>query len=174
MNRNRWLAGLVLGTALAAPAMAHVTLAEDTVVAGRYAKLAFRVGHGCDGLPSRRVEIHMPDGFWVAKPQPKPGWVLAIRTRPVTTAATVHGKPVTEVVAQVTWEGGSLPDDQFDEFALMVRAPDEPGDRPIRVRQVCDKGEHDWREVADSPGARPRSPAPVLKVVPAPAGEHKH
>ena len=167
----------VAASLVAASAAAHVTVEPASVVAGRYAKLSFRVGHGCDGRPTQRVEIHMPAGFHVAKPQPKPGWTLSTRMEPVITDVKVHGKPVTQVLAQATWVGGPLPDDQFDEFALMVQVPATAGPVPIRVRQVCDQGEHDWREIADAPAARPRSPAPVLLVVPpAPAAdpEHKH
>lgn len=158
-------------------AQAHVTVEPASITAGRYGKLTFRVGHGCDGRPTQRVEIHVPAGFHVAKPQPKPGWTLTTRHEAVTTDVKVHGKPVTQVLAQATWVGGPLPDDQFDEFSLMVRAPAAAGPVPIRVKQVCDQGEHDWREIADSPTARPRSPAPVLQVlpdVPAPAQDHKH
>jgi uncharacterized protein YcnI len=63
----------------AVPVQAHIVLAELQAVAGSYHKATLRVGHGCNGAATTALTVQIPAGFEGAKPQPKPGWVLAIR-----------------------------------------------------------------------------------------------
>jgi uncharacterized protein YcnI len=81
---------------------------------------------------------------------PKPGW---------TVSPAGAGR-------DISWKGGPLPDEQFDEFNLLVKLPDAPGKQVFRVLQQCEKGKADWSEL---PGAAGKFPAPVLEIVPADA-----
>src|SRR5690606_13366926 len=49
---------------LATPAaVAHVSITPQEAAAGSYAKLTFRVPHGCDGSATKAVRITIPEGI---------------------------------------------------------------------------------------------------------------
>ena len=137
---------------LAASAHAHITLEQKTATAGSYQKLTFRVGHGCAGSATREITVTLPEGVKGAKPMPKQGW--QIKTTP----------------DSVTWSGGPLPDEYYDEFVMQVKLPADTGTRYFKVMQACVKGSAAWDET--TPGGK--NPAPVLEIQPAAAGEHAH
>jgi uncharacterized protein YcnI len=155
--------------AAAAPAAAHVTLAERQAQAGGYSRLTLQVPHGCAGRPTTGLAVDLPPGLASVKPMPKPGWTLAIEREPLATPTTLHGRPVTERVRRVRWEGGPLANEHFDEFVLMVRLPDAPGTLTVRTLQHCGTETVDWSGAADS-----ETPAPALQVLPAAEGAHRH
>lgn len=157
---------VALATAL--PAAAHVVLDETSADAGSYFKAVFRVPHGCEGSPTTAISILIPEGVISVKPQPKPGWTVTTEIAPYAETYEIHGKPVTEGVVKVTWEGGPLADDMFDEFAFMTKLPGDPEVMMLffPVEQVCEKGSTNWDEIA-MPGTDPRSlarPAPMLHL----------
>jgi uncharacterized protein YcnI len=152
---------LVLG---AAPAWSHVVAAPGEARAGSYSAIAFRVGHACsagDATLSLRVEI--PGAVASARPQPKPGWTIAIEK-------TGDVDPAKRRVTAVTWTG-RLPDDQFDDFALLMKLPAGTGDLTFPAIQTCEKGESQWTEVPapQRPGEKLTRPAPVVRLTPAAA-----
>jgi len=158
------------------PASAHVTANPNKGEAGTYFQTSFRVSHGCDGSPTKSVKITLPAGFITVKPQYKAGWKLDIVKRkldkPVRAA---HGKTATEEFAQIVWSGGNLPDEQYDEFGLLVKLPDTVGKLWFPVIQECESGELRWNEVPS--GTQQwhdmQSPAPFVEVG-KPASSHSH
>ena len=155
-----------------ADARAHAVLDTATALAGTYHKLVVRIGHGCSGSPTVELTVELPDGVAGGKPQPKPGWQVAVAREALADPfRDGHGNLVTDRVARVTWTGGPLEDWQFDEFAIQVRLPNRPGETlRIPVVQRCAAGEHRWTEVPE-PGQRPgalRQPAPSLLLLPRP------
>jgi len=144
---------LVLMLAAATPAAAHVTLDPVEAQPGAYTRLAFRVGHGCSGgAATTAIEVALPQGMTVARPQPKPGWEIAI-----------------EPGASVAWRGGPLPDAYYDEFVMMVRTPDRGGEAlAFPVTQRCGEHVSAWAQLASAAEPRPRFPAPVLQLAQAP------
>lgn len=145
----------------ATPALAHVVAAPGEAKAGSFSAIAFRVGHACaagDTTLTLRVEI--PDAVASARPQPKPGWTLAVEKSG-------------DRVSALTWTG-RLPDDQFDDFAVLMKLPaqtanGEPGALVFPVIQTCEKGESQWTEVPDPerPNEKLTRPAPVVRLTPA-------
>lgn len=164
----------ILALALGTGAEAHVVLDRDTAPAGSYFKATLRVGHGCNGSPTRRLTVFVPPGVAVAKPQPKPGWTMETRTAALAAPVLVHGKPVAEAVSQVSWSGGPLADGQFDEFTMLVLLPAQPGSLYFRTLQECETGQADWAQRPDAGGARLSHPAPRLQVLPVGAQRHAH
>jgi len=159
---------------------AHIVLVESQAVAGSYHKASLRVGHGCNGSATTALAVQVPADFQGAKPQPKPGWTVAIRKAQLAKPYTSHGKTVTDDVVEVRWTAASkeaaLPDEQFDDFAFMGRLPDQPGPVWVKVLQICDSGQNDWSEIP-ARGTSTKGlklPAALLDVQPAPAHEHEH
>lgn len=153
-------APLIALLALAAPfpALAHVVAAPGEAKAGSYSAIAFRVGHACAaGDTTLKLRVEIPDGVASARPQPKTGWTIDVEK---------DGDRATAV----TWTG-RLPDDQFDDFALLMKLPAQPGALVFPVIQSCEKGESQWTEIPDPerPGEKLTRPAPTVRLIPAAA-----
>jgi copper(I)-binding protein/uncharacterized protein YcnI len=159
-------AGLLTGSLLAAgSAAAHVTLADGRAAPGAYFTSFFRVGHGCHGSATVALRVEIPEGIVTARPQPKPGWTLAIERVPLSPPAKGEGgKPVTERVAAITWRGGPLPDEDWDQFGVTAKLPDHAGKLYFPAIQTCEQGEERWVETAAEPGAHLSHPAPALEL----------
>ena len=156
----------------AGPAAAHVVLAQRAAPVSSYYKASFQVGHGCEGSATVAIRVDIPDGIAVAKPQPKPGWDVTTERGPLANPATVHGKTVTEGVRSITWRGGPLADDHFDEFGAMLLLPAQPGRLHFRVLQTCERGAIDWAAIPEPGSEPPRAPTPALDVFD-PADDHR-
>jgi uncharacterized protein YcnI len=167
----RPLVALPLGLALfALPLQAHVIIDPAQGPANGYFRTTFRVPHGCNGSPTVRVRVRIPEGVVSVKPQVKPSWTIAItRTRLAVPLDDGHGGKITEVVSEVSWSGGSLDDAHFDEFGLTMRLPDRANATLyFPVVQECEKGVHRWIEIPEgTKSARDyREPAPALVLTP--------
>ncbi len=149
------LTTFLLAALLAPAALAHISVVPATAAAGGYQKLTFSVGHGCQGSPTTSISVSIPDGVTGAKPMPKPGWNIVATAR------------------DITWQGGALPDAQFDEFAMQVKLPATPGKLYFKITQLCEAGRHDWVELPQ-PGVQAKSPAAMIEVTPSAAPAHQH
>jgi uncharacterized protein YcnI len=157
---NRCIAAAALA---ALPAVAHVTLEKPSAEAGTYYKATFMVGHGCaGGSPMTALTVRFPADIKTARPGVKPGWTIDIKRDPF----------------EVTWTGGPLPADYYDEFIVQVRLPDTPGKRYFAVKQTCEDGTLEWNEIPEAGKTRRdyKQPAAELDVVPKKAAgeEHRH
>ena len=153
------LAGAALIAALPSTAAGHVAADPGRASAGAYQAVVFRVGHGCGEAATTALRIEIPSEMASARPQPKPGWTLEIERQ--------DGK-----VTAVTWRG-ELPDDQFDEFAMLFKLPDQPATLYFPTVQSCGADESQWTEIP-SAGERASHPAPALVVTPKAAAAEPH
>ena len=163
-----WGVALAVALACASAASAHVTVQPADAPADSYAQLTFTVPHGCNGSATRALRIKLPDGILSAKPQMKPGWKVEIKTRKLDAAvAGPHGKSVTEVVDEVDWRGGPLPDNLYDTFGLVVRLPDRIGQTLyFPAVQECEQGVERWIEIPSAVQSvdKLRAPAPAVRL----------
>ena len=153
-------------SALCAPALAHVNLADPKAAPGAYYVSAFRVGHGCGGSATTALRIELPEAILAARPQPKAGWTIEIERAPLSSPGVGEGgRMVTERIKAITWRGGPLPDDEFDAFGIMAKLPEAPGRLYFRAIQTCVSGEERWTDVPGSGAASHLAhPAPMLDV----------
>lgn len=165
----RLVTAAVLTVGATMPALAHAVLTPAEAPADSYTKGVIGIGHGCEGSPTLRVRVRIPEGVTSVKPQPKPGWELSIRreklAKPITDG---HGRAITEAVAEVTWTGKLL-DENYDEFVMQMRLPDRPGETLyFATVQECETGVHRWIEIPAAGKSRSdyREPAPALKLMP--------
>jgi uncharacterized protein YcnI len=155
-------------------AWAHVTLDPKAAPQGSYAKLIFRVPHGCDGAATTGITVLIPEGVVSVKPQVHPDWKISIQMRKLKKPIQLHGKDITESVSEVSWTGGPLPDEYMDEFGLSVKLP-EKSDSPLAfpVIQKCKDKTTRWDMIA-KPGQDAHSlssPAPLLQLT-SDGGDH--
>jgi uncharacterized protein YcnI len=156
-------AGLLV--AGAGSAAAHVTVTPSLTAAGSSSVLTFSVGHGCDGSPTTRIAIQLPEQVLSVTPTRNPDWQVEKRMttldEPVEDA---HGNDVTERVDRVVYTARApLPDGYRDTFELQLQLPDAAGETlTFPTIQTCEKGETAWIETP-SAGQDPESlesPAP--------------
>jgi len=170
MLNRIWLASVALAVA-AASASAHVVLEPDTGTAGSAHRAALIVPHGCEGKPTRSVRVRIPPGFHGVKPMAKPGWKLEKITGHLDRPYVSHGVELTEGIVEIVWSGGSLPDDEFDEFVIRGRLADdlEAGSTlHFLVVQACEGGLAErWIEIPEEGQSAPdlEKPAPGLRLL---------
>jgi periplasmic copper chaperone A len=163
---------VALGSALlVAPQMlaAHVTLESKEAPPDSSYKAVLRVGHGCEGKPTTAIRVQVPEGVIAAKPMPKPGWRLATLKAKYQRPYDYFGTELTEGVKEITWSGGELPDDFYDEFVFVGRLTGfAPGTvLSFPTVQECAGGVHRWIEIPAA-GQDPDEldePAPQLTIV---------
>jgi periplasmic copper chaperone A len=162
-------AALGLGL-LASAAQAHAVLERKQASPGASYRGVVQIMHGCSGKPTTRVSVTIPEGLIGAKPMPKPGWTLATTRGAYAKTYTTHHGTASEGVTAITWSGGSLPDDEVDEFTFLAQVADtfEPGATVyVPVQQDCSEGGHSWTEVP-KPGQDAhdlKAAAPAFRIV---------
>ncbi len=167
--RRSHLFAVAFSTAILASShlSAHVTLDTREAPTDTYLKAVFNVPHGCEGSPTTRIRIRIPDGISSVKVQPKQGWdVSTVKTKLATPAKGGHGEAITETVSEVVWSGGRLLDEHIDEFLMQIRLPNAaPGTvLYFPVVQDCEKGTNRWIELPEA-GKSLKQPAPALRLI---------
>jgi uncharacterized protein YcnI len=157
--------------AITSPAFAHVTLEKGEAALGSTYKAVFRVPHGCEGKPTITVRVQIPEGVIAVKPMPKAGWKLEKVRSAYAKSYDYHGTPMTEGVKEVIWSGGSLPDDEYDEFILRgsLAGDFKVGEMlyfPI-IQECPDGAAERWIETptAGQSSDDLESPAPGIKIL---------
>lgn len=144
----------VAATAASTAAMAHVSVeSPKSVSAGQTVNIVVQVPHGCDGQTTKGVTVDLPNGFLDAKPQPKAGWKVSTKTDKYDKTYKLWGDDVKEGVKQVTWSGGSLPNDQYDTFLIHGVVANElhheDADKLFfPVTQACEKMTVKWTDTS--------------------------
>ncbi|MEM8655625.1 MAG: YcnI family protein [Pseudomonadota bacterium] len=161
----------------ATTATAHATLEVQQAEAGSTYKGVMRIGHGCDGEATQRVDITVPEGVISVKPMPKPGWTLTTETGAYAQSYDYYGRTLTEGVRTITWEG-RLDDGHYDEFIFRAKLAGDWEDGTMihfPTVQTCANGTADWT-VIPATGQDPHdidNPAPGL-MIKAGHGGHNH
>lgn len=153
------------------PAAAHVTLEEQEASPGGAYKAVFRVGHGCEGSPTIRIRVQVPEGVISVKPMPKPGWSVETVKAAYGKTYDYYGTPLSEGVKEVVWSGGSLLDEHYDEFVLRGYLTEDLSAGTMLyfpIVQECEQGVHRWIEIpAEGKSADDYAePAPGVKLLP--------
>ncbi|HZH10830.1 MAG TPA: DUF1775 domain-containing protein [Microvirga sp.] len=159
---------------LAGPALAHTTLeTQQAAVASTY-KAILRVGHGCDGAPTLKLRVRIPEGVINIKPMPKPGWEMETVKAAYGKTYDYYGTQMSEGVREIVWTGKLL-DEHYDEFVFRAYLTDSLKPDAMLyfpVVQECSDGKADrWIEIpAEGKSADDyKYPAPGLKLLPAKA-----
>lgn len=146
------LRSFILGAAgalISTVCFAHITLEVRQAPAGSTYRAVLRVPHGCQGSPTIAVRIRIPDGVFNVKPMPKPGWTIETKKgKYAKSYGAGHGE-LSEGVLELSWTGGRLPDDHYDEFVFRAAlSADLPPNKPIYFPVVaeCEKGVERWIE----------------------------
>lgn len=169
---NKYMMLIVLIMSICLPAQAHVTLERGEAPVGASYKAVLKVPHGCKGAPTTALRVRIPEGVNSVKPMPKPGWTISVvRGQYEKAYPFFHNATLSEGIIELSWSGGSLPDEYYDEFVFQgFLARDLKPDTTLYfpVVQECELGVHRWIEIpAEGQSAHDlESPAPGLRLLP--------
>ncbi len=160
-------AGLLVSGALAA--WAHVEVEADPgTVGASNAALTFHVPNEEAPAKTTQVTFVMPADHPLAgvSAQPQNGFTASTTTRHLSTAIPGKDGPVSDVVDQLTFSGGTITGTDEKPFVLHVdRLPAGVATLTFKALQKYDNGTTvSWIEVAADRAAEPEHPAPVLKL----------
>jgi uncharacterized protein YcnI len=166
-------AGAAAFLALVSPAMAHIVLQVKEAQVGAAYRAVLVVGHGCGEEATTGVRVQVPEGFYNVKPLPKAGWTIETVIGPYETPFMNHGTEITEGVKEISWTGGNLPNDFFDEFTFRGTFGadlEEGATFFFPVIQTCSELEDAW--IDQSGGEDVEFPAPSVTLTPAAGHAH--
>lgn len=169
------ISSLAIALSATAPASAHVTLETQAATVGSYYKAVLRVPHGCKGSATTGVKVRIPEGVISIKPQPKAGWKIGMTRGDYAASYTLHGAKITSGVKELSWTGGPLPDDYYDEFVFQgYLAPSLKAGEKLYfpVVQECEQGVDRWIDTSGAKGIE--NPAPSLNLLAPKASGHSH
>ena len=178
MSRLRRLATLILATALllvggAGVAWAHVTVNPDSVTAGSYAKLTFRVPTESDTASTVSVQVSMPKDhpFPSVSVMQLPGWTAKVTKTPLNPPVSEGRFTLDEAVTSITWtadDGIGIKPGEFMEFPLSVGPVPDVASMEFPADQTYSDGPAvRWDGPQTAGGAEPQHPAPLLTITPA-------
>ncbi|ETV75380.1 hypothetical protein H257_10232 [Aphanomyces astaci] len=138
---------------------AHVSIQPPTAVGNKNAVTAVRVPHAYKGHNTTNVTVLIPKGILSVKPQQMAGWQVKLQSKLNTTTNA-------SVVEAVTWYGGNLPDELYQDFGLQVRVGDLPVGTVLYfpVVQETTNGTLPWTSVPDASGKIPNAGYPAAKL----------
>src|ERR671923_1070291 len=137
---------IVVGTALlavllaAGPALAHVTVQPAEGVIGSFSAFVVRVPNERDNASTIKVEVQFPPLAFVSF-MDVPGWERTVEMQTLDEPLEVFGEELTEVVGTVTWEGGEIQPQEFQEFGFSAALPEEPTTLEFPAIQTYSSGE---------------------------------
>ena len=145
---------LLLGTA--SVAWAHVRVLPEEVPADSFEVLTVRVPTERE-VPTTEVRVEVPEGFTVSGVEPVPGWDYDLEED-------------AGAVSAITWSGGEIGENEFQQFDVQARTPAEAGEYAWNAYQTYADGEVvEWTGQAES-----EEEASVVRVVESGSGEGGH
>jgi uncharacterized protein YcnI len=148
--RIRWFRLVTLSTFLslvtASVASAHVKVLPEVVPADSFEVLTVRVPTEED-IPTTQVRVEVPEGFTVLGVQPVPGWDHEFEEN-------------AGVIDAIIWSGGEIGPQEFQEFAVQARTPEDTGEFAWNAFQTYEDGSVvGWTGSEDA-----EEPASVVRV----------
>ncbi|MEU6998225.1 YcnI family protein [Nonomuraea sp. NPDC046570] len=169
-------AATALTFALAAPALAHVTINPGTAEQGGFSKVAFRVPNERDDASTSKIEVTFPTDHPLAfvSVKPIPGWDVKVTEGKLPKPVKTEYGELTEAVTTIVWSGGEIKPGQFQEFEVsMGKLPEDTDQLVFPTTQTYTGGEVvKWADAPKTDGTEAEHPAPVLKLTPSSGDAH--
>ena len=149
-NTARLGASLLIVIAMAAPALAHVTVQPNEAVLGSFSRFVVRVPNEKPDEGTTKVEVQLPPLAFVSF-EPKDGWDRKETTGEFEEPIEAFGEELTEGVTKVVWSGGLIAPGEFLEFGFSAKMPDAEEELVFKALQTYEGGEVVmWTGAADS------------------------
>ena len=159
-------------------ASAHVTVNPNTVVAGSYSKITFRVPNESAKADTVKLTVKFPidHPFASVSVKKEPGWTAVVTTAKLTTPISDDDNAsITQAVNSITWTAdpaGRIGLGQFAEFDVSVGPVPKVASLAFDATQTYSDGTVvQWNEPTPAGGEEPEHPAPVLDITAAAGGD---
>jgi uncharacterized protein YcnI len=160
------------------PAAAHVTVNPREAPKGGRAEFSFRVPNERDNASTTKLEVTFPTDTPIpsARILPVAGWTAKVERAKLAQPVKSGDDEITEAISKITWTGGKIDPDQYMNFTVNAGPlPDNADQLVFKAVQTYSNGEVvNWIQEAAEGAEEPEHPAPVLKLIAAPAGENDH
>jgi uncharacterized protein YcnI len=167
------VASAVVLVAVAGAASAHVTANPESLPAGGFAVITFRVPTESSTASTTKLEVTLPADapFGFVSVKPVPGWTHTEETAKLDKPITTDDGEVTDYTSKITWEGGKIAPGEFQEFDVSVGPVPDVSTLVFKAVQTYDNGDVvRWIEEPTSSGEEPEHPAPTITVTKASDG----
>jgi periplasmic copper chaperone A len=158
-------AGLLV---LAGTASAHVTANPGTATQGGDAEVAFRTPNEEDTAATVKLEVSFPTDHPIPSVlvHPIPGWTATIEKAKLATPITTDDGPVSQAVSKITWSGGQIAPDQYQDFDVSLESlPSDTTQLVFKAIQTYSNGDViRWIDLTPPGGAEPEHPAPTITL----------
>lgn len=151
-------------------ASAHVTVNPNSVTAGSYAKLTFRVPTESATASTVSLQVTLPKDhpFPSVSVMQLPGWTTKVTKTRLDSPVTEGNLTVTEPVTSITWtadDGVGIKPGEFMEFPISVGpVPDVPSMQFPAAQAYSDGSVVNWNQQRTAGGQEPEHPAPLLTI----------
>lgn len=137
---------VLLTLSVSSVAWAHVTVSPEEVPPGDFETLTLNVPNEKE-IPTIEVRAEVPEGFTISGVQPVPGWEHEFEEQG-------------GVVRAITWAGGEVGPQEFQQFLISAQTPEEAGEYTWAATQTYQDGSVvEWASPPDS-----ENPASVIQV----------
>ena len=156
----------------AASASAHVTVHSDQAVAGATdVAITFRVPNEEANAQTTKIQVILPTDHPLIGVLVKqhPGWSAEVQTAKLPAPVTTDDGTVTDAVSRLTWTGGAITGDNYDDFEISAgQLPKDASDLTFKAIQTYSNGDVvSWIDIPPAGAPAPEHPAPVLHLAPA-------
>ena len=171
LTRVTTLAALTAAALLTAAtsAFAHVTVHSPDAVAGATdATITFRVPNEEANAQTTAIQVLFPTDHPLIGVLVKqhPGWTADVQTTKLPSPVQTDDGPVNDAVSQITWTGGTITGDNYDDFDISAgQLPKDVTDLTFKAIQTYSN--HDvvrWIDLPTPGGPEPEHPAPTLHL----------
>jgi uncharacterized protein YcnI len=171
LTRVTTLAALTAAALLTAAtsAFAHVTVHSPDAVAGATdATITFRVPNEEANAQTTAIQVIFPTDHPLIGVLVKqhPGWTAEVQTTKLPSPVQTDDGPVSDAVSQITWTGGTITGDNYDDFDISAgQLPKDVTDLTFKAIQTYSN--HDvvrWIDIPAPGGPEPEHPAPMLHL----------
>jgi uncharacterized protein YcnI len=150
-------------------ASAHVVATPNTATQGSMVDIAFQVPNEEQSADTTKLEITLPAAYPIATVVAKttPGWDIQVTKAKLAKPLMSADGTVTEAVSKITWSGGRIPPDNFQDFSVLLGPLPTDTDRLVfKAIQTYSNGDVvRWIEVPTPGVAPPEHPAPTVTLL---------
>jgi uncharacterized protein YcnI len=154
--------------AVAAPALAHITVTPSSAPQGSAAELTFRVPNEETQADTVKIQVKIPTSTPIAQllVRPVPGWTSQVQTVQLAKPVTTDDGTFSVAVSEVTWYGGKILPGQYQDFAVSADPlPSGVTQLVFKALQTYSNGDVvRWIDTSEPGQPEPAHPAPVLTL----------
>ncbi|HET7015726.1 MAG TPA: YcnI family protein [Streptosporangiaceae bacterium] len=152
----------------AGPALAHITVTPNSVVAGSTDVLTFHVPNEEAKADTVKVDVQIPTDHPIAQllVEQVPGWTATVKNITLAKPIVTDDGKFTQAVSEVIWSGGKIAPGQFQDFSISAD-PMPTGESQVTFKAIQTYSNGDvvrWIDLKQPGQPDPDHPAPTVAL----------